>query len=107
MSVSTINPPQPLSPRRGLLGACEGIRSPLAFRLPGESRGPLVRRTNCSSVNKALRLLDAPAPVDAWIPAFAGNGTSHLVPARHAPDFLTNSQESINQIGLVTIWSMA
>ena len=60
------------------LRVSERIPSPIIIRLPGESRGPWLRRTNFASVGEALRLCDAQASADKWIPAFAGNAASDL-----------------------------
>jgi hypothetical protein len=70
-----------------LLRACGRIPSPIIIRVPGESRGPWLRRTNFASVGKALRLCDAQASAYKWIPAFAGNATSDLRPRGPLPIF--------------------
>jgi len=62
------------------LRVSERIPSPIIIRLPDESWGPWLRRTNFASVGKALRLCDAQASADKWIPAFAGKATSDLRP---------------------------
>src|SRR5271169_495299 len=61
-------------------GACEEIRRHSSARLPGGSRGPLLRGTNLSSMGKALRLLGKLGAMEGWIPACAGktsNGLRH------------------------------
>src|SRR5215467_16076795 len=73
-----------------------------SVHLPGESRALSLRRTNFSSVGEALRLFEAQASLNRWIPAFPrnfvrglkanGNAMSDLRPAGPAPDFFTSFQ---------------
>jgi hypothetical protein len=57
---------QALDPR---FRACEGIPRHASARLPAESRGPLLRGTNLSSMGQALRLLGKLGAVEGWVPA--------------------------------------
>ena len=49
--------------------ACEEIPRHSSARLPGGSRGPLLRGTNLSSMGKALQLLGKLGAVEGWVPA--------------------------------------